>query len=191
MNEIGAVLGLLLMMAVLLGLAQKLKIAYPIFLVIGGLIIGLVAWSLHVKTIELEPELVFLLFLPPIIQYAAFFTPIRDFKRNARPITLLAVGLVIFTTVLVGVIAHFALDLPWAVAFVLGAIIAPPDAIAATSVTSNLKVPRRIVTVLEGESLVNDATALTALSVALAAVTTNSFSPVDAATRFFITAVGA
>ncbi len=190
MSVIETVLLLLLAMGVLLGIAEKINIAYPILLVIGGVLIGVVAWLTHVPTVELEPELIFLLFLPPIIQSAAFFTPIRDFKRNARPIGLLAIGLVIFTTVIIALIANVVVGLPLAVAFVLGAIIAPPDAVAATSVTSRLKVPRRIVTVLEGESLVNDATALTALAVAIAAVQTGQFSITDAGLRFVVTALG-
>src|SRR3954463_2681 len=117
-------------MALLVALAEKLKIPYPILLVIGGLGIGFIP---GLPKIELEPEIVFVLFLPPIIQQAAYFTPIRDFKANLRPIILLSVWLVLVTTLVVGVIGHYMLGLSWPVAFVLGAIVSPPDAAAATS----------------------------------------------------------
>ena len=97
MAEVQIVLGLLVVMALLLALAHKLQIAYPILLVLGGLVVGLIAWLIPgFPSIELEPELILLLFLPPIIQSASFFTPLRDFKSNIRPIGLLAIGLVIF-----------------------------------------------------------------------------------------------
>ena len=190
MNPIETVLALLFVMAILLGVAKKLRIAYPILLVVGGLCIGGVAWLADIPTIELEPDLVFLVFLPPIIQSAAFWTPIRDFKRNASSIGLLAIGAVLFTTCVIGVISHYLVGLPWAVAFILGAIVAPPDASATTSFTSSLRVPHSLIAVLEGESLVNDATALTALGLALTILETNIFSPVEAMFRFVLTAVG-
>ena len=110
---------------------------------------------------HLEPELVFLFFLPPILYSAGYFTSIRDFRANLRPILLLSIGLVLFTTVIAAaVLKAFVPDLPWAAAFAFGAIVSPPDAVAATTVFKRLHVPRRLVTILEGESLVNDATAL-------------------------------
>ena len=126
---------------------------------------------------KLEPDLVFLIFLPPLLFPAALFTSWRDFHANLRPISLLAVGLVLFTTVAIGCFAHHLIaGLPLAAAFVLGAIISPPDAVAATAITQRLRVPRRIVTILEGESLVNDATALVAYGFAVNALVTGSFS---------------
>ncbi len=188
MQEVEIILGLLLVMALLLGLANKLQIPYPILLVLGGLGFGFIP---GLPRIELKPELVFLLFLPPLLQSAAFFTPIRDFKANLRAISLLAVGLVLFTTAIIAVIAHNLIDgMSWATAFVLGAIISPPDAIAATSIAQKLRLPRRIVTVLEGESLVNDATSLIAYRVAVVAVVTGAFSMQDAGLQFILSSLG-
>jgi CPA1 family monovalent cation:H+ antiporter len=127
--------------------------------------------------VELAPEVVFLLFLPPILFAAAYGTSWRDLAFNARPISLLAVGLVLATTVAVAAAARWAVPgLGWAEAFVLGAIVSPPDAVATTAIMGRLGVPRRVATVLEGESLVNDATALVALRFATAAVVTGAFS---------------
>src|SRR6266480_4392021 len=150
--------GLLLAVAVLALLARRLHIPYPILFVIGGLLLGLVP---SLPRVRLDPELIFLCFLPPLLFPAALFTSWRDFRANLRPISLLAVGLVLFTTVTVAFLAHYFIhDLPLAAGFVLGAIISPPDAIAASAIAERLSVPRRIITILEGESLVNDATAL-------------------------------
>ena len=151
--------GLLLTVAVLALLARKLHIPYPILSVIGGLLLG---WIPGLPKVSLNPELVFLFFLPPLLFPAALFTSWCDFRLNLRPISLLAIGLVLFTTIAVAYLAHYFMHLPLAAGFVLGAIISPPDAIAATAIADRLKIPRRIVTILEGESLVNDATALVA-----------------------------
>src|SRR6266568_5632679 len=151
MNIIAVVLGLLAAVAALGLLARKLPVPYPILLVLGGLLLGLIP---GVPRVRLNPELVFLFFLPPLLYPAAFFTSWRDFRANLRPILLLAVGLVLFTTASVGFLAHYFIqDLPLSAGFVLGAIISPPDAIAATAIAERLRVPRRIVTILEGESL--------------------------------------
>jgi Na+/H+ antiporter len=179
--------GLLLAVAVLALVARKLHIPYPILFVIGGLLIGLVP---GLPKVRLNPELVFFLFLPPLLFPAALFTSWRDFRLNLRPIALLAIGLVLFTTVAVAYLAHYFMHLPLAAGFVLGAIISPPDAIAATAIAERLKVPRRIVTILEGESLVNDATALVAYRFAVLAVTTGSFSLAHASGQFFIVGIG-
>lgn len=172
--------------------ARRVGIADPILLVLGGVVLGYVLQALpDAPTFELEPDLVFLLFLPPILFGAAYFTPIRDFRANARPILLLAIGLVLFTTVVVGVVAKLLVPgLPWAAAFVLGAIVAPPDAVAATAVFQRLGVPRRIVTILEGESLINDASALIAYRVAIATILTGTFSLLDASVAFVVVGVG-
>lgn len=179
--------GLLLAVAVLALLARKLTIPYPILFVIGGLVLGLIP---TLPKVRLEPDLVFLFFLPPLLFPAALFTSLRDFRANLRPISLLAIGLVLFTTIAVAYLAHYFMKLPLAAGFVLGAIISPPDAIAASAIAERLKVPRRIVTILEGESLVNDATALVAYRFAVIAVATGSFSLASATTRFFIIGVG-
>jgi CPA1 family monovalent cation:H+ antiporter len=186
LEEIEIILGLLVIAIGLVALARKLQVPYPILLVVGGLLIGFIP---GLPKIELEPDLVFLLFLPPILQLAAYYTPIRDFRANLGAIGLLAIGLVLFTMVVVALIAHAIIpDLPWAAAFVLGAIVAPPDAVAATSIAERLNLPRRMVTVLEGESLLNDATSLVAYRVAVAAILTGSFSLLDAGLQFLVSA---
>lgn len=179
--------GLLLAVAVLALLARKLHIPYPILFVIGGLLLG---WIPGLPPVRLHPELVFLFFLPPLLFPAALFTSWRDFRANLRPISLLAIGLVLFTTVAVAYLAHYFMNLPLAAGFVLGAIISPPDAIAASAIAERLKIPRRIVTILEGESLVNDATALVAYRFAVIAVATGSFSLANAGGQFVIVGVG-
>jgi CPA1 family monovalent cation:H+ antiporter len=182
------IFSLLLLMVVLAAVARRIQVSYPIFLVLGGLLISLVP---QLPLIELEPQLVFLLFLPPILTSAAFFTPVRDFRANLRAILLLALGLVLFTTTAVAWVAHTLIpELPWAAAFTLGAIVAPPDAVAATSVAKRLNLPRRIITILEGESLMNDASALVAYRVAIVAALTGTFSLGQATADFFLASVG-
>jgi monovalent cation/hydrogen antiporter len=187
MPQIEIIIGLLLAVAALATLATRLKIPYPILLVIGGSALGFVPGLPHV---ELDPELVFLLFLPPLLYVSAIFTSWRDFRANIRAISLLAVGLVLMTTFVVGAVVHAVTGLPWAAAFVLGAIVSPTDAIAATTVAQRLGVPRRIVTILEGESLVNDATGIVAYRVAVAAVVTGAFSIWEAGLQFLVGAAG-
>jgi len=179
--------GLLLAVAVLGLVARKVHIPYPILFVIGGLLLGMIP---KVPKVRLDPELVFLFFLPPLLFPAALFTSWRDFRANLRPISLLAVGLVLFTTVAVAFLAHYFMGLPLAAGFVLGAIVSPPDAIAATAIAERLRIPRRIVTILEGESLLNDATALVAYRFAVLALATGSFSLARASGQFFIVGIG-
>jgi CPA1 family monovalent cation:H+ antiporter len=179
--------GLLLAVAVLALVARRLTIPYPILFVIGGLLSSFIP---TLPKIRLDPELIFLFFLPPLLFPAALFTSWRDFRANLRPILLLAIGLVLFTTVAVAYLAHYFMGLPLAAGFVLGAIISPPDAIAATAIAERLKVPRRIVAILEGESLVNDATALVAYRFAVVAVVTGSFSLAHATGQFVIVGIG-
>ncbi len=171
----------------LLVLAPVLRVPYPILLVVGGLALGFVP---GLPDLELRPDVVLVAILPPLLYAAAFFTSLRDLRRNVRPLTLLAVGLVLTTTVGVAAVAHHALDLSWPVSFVLGAIVAPTDAVAATAIASRLGIPRRLVAIIEGESLINDATALVAYSFAVAAVLTGSFSLWHAAWRFVVDVVG-
>jgi CPA1 family monovalent cation:H+ antiporter len=168
--------------------AARLRLPYPIVLVIGGVAL---AFGSGLPRVEIPPELVLVIFLPPLLFGAAWFTSWRDFAANLRSIGLLAIGLVIATTVGVAAVAHALIPgMPWAVAFVLGAIISPPDAVAATAVMQRLRVPTRLITVLEGESLVNDATGLVAFQVALAAVTTGGFSASHALGQFVVVSLG-
>ncbi len=173
--------------AILALLARKLHIAYPIFFVIGGALIALIP---GVPKVALNPDLVFLFFLPPLLFPAALFTSWRDFHANLRPILSLAIGLVLYTTTAVAYLAHYFLGLPLAAGFVLGAIVSPPDATAATAITKRLKVPRRVVTILDGESLVNDATALVAYRFAIMAVAGGAFSLGQASVKFVIVSAG-
>jgi CPA1 family monovalent cation:H+ antiporter len=181
-------LGVLGAVAALLALAPTLRVPYPILLVIGGLALGLIP---GMPDIELQPELVLFGVLPPLLYGAAFFTSLRDLRSNSRSIGLLAVGLVAFTTVGVAVVAHAVVDgLPWSSAFVLGAIVSPTDPIAATAIAHRLGVPRKLVTIVEGESLVNDGTGLVLYRVAVAAVVSGSFSAFHTGGLFVVSAVG-
>ena len=169
-------------------LARRLLIPYPILLVVGGLLLALVP---GLPSVRLDPDMVFFIFLPPILWAAAYFTSFRDFSANARPIALLAVGLVLATTAAVAVIAHAVVPgLGWAGAAALGAIVSPPDAVAAVAILRHLKIPRRVVVVLEGESLVNDAIALVLYRTAVGAMVTGSFSLGEAAKDFVLAALG-
>lgn len=183
-----ALIGLLIAVVVLVRISRLLELPPAILLLLGGLALSYIP---PFGNLELSPEMVFTLFLPPLLFYAAFQTSWRDFKQNARPIGLLAIGLVIATTVIVGLIANWVIPgLPLWAAFVLGAIVSPTDAIAATSITERIGVPRRIVTVLEGESLVNDATGIVAYRLAVAAVVTGTFSFLEAGQAFLVSSVG-
>jgi Na+/H+ antiporter len=186
------VLALLLVVALLTVAARRIGIPYPILMTLGGLALGLLLILVPgLPRVDLAPDLVFLLFLPPLLFSAAFFTSPRDLATFARPIGLLAFGLVLATTLIVGVIVHtLAPAIPWAVAFLIGAVVSPPDAVAATSIAQRLGLPRRIVIILEGESLVNDATALVAYRLALVAAVSGTFSLGDAAISFVVVSVG-
>ena len=168
--QIALIFVLLLSFVLGLGLlARRLAIPYPIFFVIGGLIIGFI--PLLPARLILDPNLIFFLILPPLLYIQAFYTSWRDFRFYLRPILLLAIGLVMVTTVTVAYVAHWLISgLPLAAGFVLGAIVSPPDAVAASAIAQRLGLPRRVVTVIEGESLVNDATSLVIFKIALVAV---------------------
>jgi Na+/H+ antiporter len=190
MYEIVTVLGLLAVVAALVPLANRLAVPYPILLVIGGLILGFIPNKV-LPDVTLAPDLVFLIFLPPLLYWEALTTSWRDFRANLRPIGSLAIGLVVVTTCGVAVVAHAWLNMPWAIAFVLGAVVSSTDAVAASSIASRLGVPPRIVAILSGESLVNDGTALVVYSSAVAAaVTQGSFSLPHAALQFVAASVG-
>lgn len=187
MHDVTVVLILLAAIAVLVPFAERLAVPYPIVLVIGGLALGFIP---ALPDIRLEPHLVFLLFLPPLLYWEAVTTSWPDFRADLRPITSLAVGLVVFTTCGVAVIAHLVIGLPWAVAFVLGAVVSSTDAVSATAVTARLGVPQRIRTILAGESLVNDATALVVYGAAVAAVVDGHFSLARAGLQFVAVSAG-
>ncbi len=168
-------------------LAHLLHVPYPITLVLGGTAIGFIP---GIPSVELDPELVLLIFLPPLLYGAAFFTSLRDLRRNARPIALLAIGLVLGTMAAVALIAHYVIGLEWDVAFVLGAIVSPTDAVAPAEIMRRVGAPRRLVAVVEGENLTNDWTALILYRVAVAAVVSGSFSLLDASVEFVLSGVG-
>ncbi len=187
-NILILVLGLLVAVVALAIIAPRLHIPYTILLVLGGLLLGFVP---GLPRFTLDPDVVFLLLLPPLLSSSAWQTSWRDFHANLRPISLLALGLVLLTTIVVAVVAHVLIpDLPWAVAFVLGAIVSPTDAVAATAIAQRLGIPQRIVTIIEGESLVNDATGLVAYRFAVAAVVTGVFSLGEASLQFVVVSVG-
>ena len=168
-------------------LAHLVHVPYPITLVLGGTAIGFIP---GIPSVELDPELVLLIFLPPLLYGAAFFTSLRDLRRNARPIALLAIGLVLGTMAAVALIAHYVIGLDWDVAFVLGAIVSPTDAVAPAEIMRRVGAPRRLVAVVEGENLTNDWTALILYRVAVAAVVSGSFSLLDASVEFVLSGVG-
>jgi monovalent cation/hydrogen antiporter len=169
-------------------LSRLIGVPYPIVLVIGGLMLG---FAPGIPEVELDPDLVLVIFLPPLLYSAAFFASLRDLKADLRVISMLAVGLVIATAAAVAVVAHELIDgLPWAAAFALGAIVAPTDPVAATQVARRLGVPRRTINVLEGESLINDASALVLYKIAVGAIGTGAFSLAEAGLRFVGGAAG-
>jgi monovalent cation/hydrogen antiporter len=177
----------LLFCAIALGLcARRAKVPYPIALVLGGLILAFVPGP----PVAIDPELALTLFLPPVLYQAALATSWRDTRENIGSISLLATGLVGFTTAAVAAVAHLLLQVGWPSAFVLGAIVSPSDAVAATAVMQRLNISRRIISVIEGESLVNDATGLVLYKYATAAVLTGIFSLPRAAADFLLIGVG-
>jgi NhaP-type Na+/H+ or K+/H+ antiporter len=168
-------------------LANWLDVPYPIPLVLGGLVLGLIP---GIPDIQLTPDLVLLVFLPPLLSSSAFFSDLRALRVDARVISLNAIGLVLATTAAVAVIAHELIELPWAMSFALGAIVSPTDPAAATAIMRRVGAPRRMVNVLEGESLFNDATALVAFKVALAAAVGERVSAGHTVLSFFGEAAG-
>ncbi len=178
------ILALFFAMAMLYLLSQRWKISFPIFLVIGGLAISLIP---GMPVISIDPDLVFLIFLPPLLFEAAWYTSWNDFWKWKRSIGLLGFGLVLITSL---AIAYFSVSIvpgfTLALGFLLGGVISPPDAVAATSVLKGVNMPKRGLTILEGESLVNDAASLTVFRFALAAILTGQFVLQKAVTNFFI-----
>jgi len=185
-NNLLIILGLLFVVMMLVLVARRIKVAYPIFLVVAGLGISFIPGIPH---LGLDPDIIFLIFLPPLLYEAAWYTSWKDFWKWKRPISLLAFGLVFFTSMIVAytataIIPGFTL----ALGFLLGGIVSPPDAVAAATVLKGLTVPKRLLTILEGESLVNDASSLIVFRFALAAVISGSFSLDVAVGQFFIAA---
>jgi CPA1 family monovalent cation:H+ antiporter len=179
---------LLVSATALIVVAQRVRIPYPILLVLGGLALGLVP---RMPEIELPPDLVLIAVLPPLLYGTAFFTSLREFRANLKPIVFLSVGLVLLTMLLVAVVAHAIVPgLSWPVAFVLGAIVSPTDPTAATAIAQRLGLPRGLVGLIEGESLVNDGTALVAYRYAVLAVVTGTFSLASASWHFALSVAG-
>src|SRR5438046_5298515 len=177
----------LVAVALLAIVARKIRIPYPILLTIGGVVLALIP---GLPAIHLEPKLVFNLFLPPLLYPAAIFTSWRDFRLNLRSILPLGIVLVLLTMTVTAYLFHHLVGLPLSVGFVFGAIISPPDAVAALAVTQNLRVPRKIIVILEGESLVNDATSFISFRFAVAAVITGTFSLGQASLKFLFVVAG-
>ncbi len=181
----------MILLATVVGLelvARKLKMPPAAALILGGIGFALIP---GLPNIELDPDLVLVLFLPPLLLASAYFTPWREFRRNLRVILQLAVGAVIFTTLIVGLIAHCVVpSLPWGACFALGAIVSPPDAVAAKAVLQRVALPPRMMLILEGESLVNDASGLVLFRLAVAATLTGAFNAGQAAVSFGFLSVG-
>src|SRR6188474_1911665 len=178
---------LLVVLVVVAILARRLNTAPSILLVIAGIGLALVP---GMPQIELAPELVLLGILPPLIYSAGVAMSWREFRFNLRPITLLAFGCVVFTTCAVAVATHYLLKFDWAIGFLLGAIIAPPDVVAPLAIARRLALPRRLLVVLEGEGLANDATALILYRFAVLSITTGAFSLPQAAGTFTLIVIG-
>jgi monovalent cation/hydrogen antiporter len=180
-------LALLVSVGALLALSPTLRVPLPILLVLGGLVMSFIPGLPHVT---LPPDVVLVAVLPPLLYSGAFFTSLRDLRTNRRPISLLAFGLVGTTMAAVGLVAHEWIGLPWAVAFTLGAIVSPTDALAATEIAGRLGAPRRIVSLIEGESLVNDGTALVLYKAAVGAAVGGAFSLLDTSGRVVLNVIG-
>ena len=180
-------LALLIALGALLALSPTLRLPLPILLVVGGVVLGFIP---GLPDVALPPDLVLVAVLPPLLYSGAFFTSLRDLRVNRRAISLLALGLVGATMGTVAVVAHDWIGLPWAVAFTLGAVVSPTDALAATDIASRLGAPRRLVSIIEGESLVNDGSALVLYKAALGAALGGTFSLLDTSGRVVLNVVG-
>jgi CPA1 family monovalent cation:H+ antiporter len=180
-------LALLVGVGGLLALAPVLRMPLPILLVLGGVVMGFIP---GLPQISLPPDVILVAVLPPLLYSGAFFTSLRSLRKNKRPISFLAFGLVGVTMAVVAVVAHEWMGLSWAVAFTLGAIVSPTDALAATEIMSRVGAPRRIVSLVEGESLVNDGTALVLYKAALGAAVGGTFSLLDTSGRVVLNVVG-
>jgi monovalent cation/hydrogen antiporter len=186
-TTITLVLALLAATVVCASLATHLRMPYAIVLVLAGAGLSLIP---GLPSVNLSPDLILFLFLPPLVYSSAWQISWREFRTNLRPILLLAVGLVLFTTAGVAVVAHALLGLPWPLAFVLGAVLSPTDAVAASAIAKRMGLSPRLVTVLEGESMVNDATGLVVYTFAVAAAVTGSFQAGEAFLQFVVVSLG-
>ncbi len=180
------IFALLVAIIALAAIATKIRMPYAIFLTLGGLLLGFIP---GLPRVQLNPDLVLFLFLPPLIYSSAWFTSWREFRATLRPILQLSIGLVLVTTSVVAIVAH-AIGLPWPVAFVLGALVSPTDAVAASAMARSFGLGRRVITVIEGESIVNDATGLVVYRFAVAAVVTGAFSLGEASLQFVLVSLG-
>ena len=187
MTEFEVVVALMAAAVGLSAAARWLRLPYPVLLVVGGLLVSL---QPGVPRYELPPHLVLSAFLPPLLYAAAYNTHWPSFRKNLRAITLLAVGLVLFTTVSVGWAAHTFAGMAWVTALVLGAVVSPPDAVAALAVTQRVRIPRTVSAVIEGESLINDASALVAYRLAVGAAVSGTFSLGEGAAEFVAVSAG-
>ncbi|WP_119067135.1 Na+/H+ antiporter [Rubrobacter indicoceani] len=183
MNEIQSLIFLLAAAALLTQLSQVVRVPYPVFLVVGGVIIGFIP---GLPEVEIAAEVIFLIFLPPLLNASAFSSSPVDLRAHLRAISLLAIGLVLLTAGSVALVGHYVLGLPWAVAFVLGGILAPTDPVAADAVFKRLGVPDRVRTVVGGESLINDGSGLVVYQIALIAAVTGTFSVFSAGASFLL-----
>jgi CPA1 family monovalent cation:H+ antiporter len=182
------ILGLLLGVVVLTTLARQLDIAYPILLVLGGLVVGFIP---SVPSVALPPSLVLVLFLPPLLYWESLNLSYRDLRFSIRPILSLAIGLVLATIVAVAVVAHSLIPgFTWAMAFVLGTIVGPTDEVAVAAIAERLPLPTRLLALIEDESLLNDASSLVAYNVAVAAVVTGTFSLTGTGLQVLAAAIG-
>ncbi len=180
-------LAMFLSVALLSVLARRLHASTPVVMLVAGVVLALLP---GVPPITLDPDLTLLALLPPLLYYSGVGMSWRGFRANLRPILSLAIGCVLFTATVVATVTHYLLGLDWAVGFVLGAIVSPPDSVAPASLRRRFKLPRRMLTILEGESLVNDATALVAFALAVRAVETGHFDPAHALLRFVVIVAG-
>ena len=188
MHNFETVLTLLVGVTLLALVSRRLGVPTPAMLVAGGLLVALVP---GLPTIQFDQQLLFLVFIPPLLYHASLQASYRDVRANVRPILSLGIGHVLFATIVVALVAHRAVrDLPWPSAFALGAVVAPPDVAAATAFMRRLPMPRRSATILEGESMINDAAAIVAYRIAIVAAVSGAFSLVDASLRFLVVGAG-
>ncbi|MVT09989.1 Na+/H+ antiporter [Chitinophaga tropicalis] len=188
MENYSIIIFVLTLMIGLSAMADKMKLSYPILLIAAGIAIGFIP---HMPVVELNPDVIFLIFLPPLLYDAAFNISFKDFKTHAQTIGTLAIGLVFLTTIAIAVLAHYLIPgMTWPLAFVLGSILSATDAVAAIGITKGLGLSHKTTTILEGESLVNDASALVAYRFAVAAVTGVSFVLWRASVQFLALMLG-
>jgi CPA1 family monovalent cation:H+ antiporter len=180
-------LGVLIAATGLLVLAGRWSVPYPILLVVGGALLGLVP---GIPQVSVDPDLILLVALPPLLYQAAFFRSLHELAQNARPILSLSIGLVVATTAGVAAVAHHVAGMPWGTALILGAVLSPTDPVAATTIASRVGAPRRYVTLVEGESLANDGTGLTLYKLAVTAAVAGGVSLLDGAAAFLANAAG-